>query len=54
MEGWKEMQLFVPSRLTVGSKSSATTDTTTSLLSRPVEDCEGCPGLAGVRNLGLD
>ena len=24
------------------------------LLSRPVEDCEGCPALAGVRNLGLD
>ena len=23
-------------------------------LSRPVEDCEGCPALAGVRNLGLD
>jgi hypothetical protein len=23
-------------------------------LSRPVEDCEGCPTLAGVRNLGLD
>ena len=25
-----------------------------SLLSRPVEDCEGCPPLAGARNLGLD
>ena len=24
------------------------------LLSRPVEDCEECPALAGVRNLGLD
>jgi hypothetical protein len=23
-------------------------------LSRPVEDCAGCPALAGVRNLGLD
>jgi hypothetical protein len=23
-------------------------------LSRPLEDCEGCPVLAGVRNLGLD
>ena len=23
-------------------------------MSRPVEDCEGCPALAGVRNLGLD
>ena len=23
-------------------------------LSRPLEDCEGCPALAGVRNLGLD
>jgi hypothetical protein len=23
-------------------------------LSRPVEDCEGCPAHAGVRNLGLD
>ena len=26
----------------------------TFLVSRPVEDCEGCPTLAGVRNLGLD
>ena len=25
-----------------------------SRLSRPSEDCEGCPALAGVRNLGLD
>ena len=24
------------------------------LLSRPLQDCEGCPALAGVRNLGLD
>jgi len=24
------------------------------LVSRPVEDCEGCPPLAGVRNLALD
>ena len=23
-------------------------------MSRPVEDCDGCPALAGVRNLGLD
>ena len=23
-------------------------------MSRPLEDCEGCPVLAGVRNLGLD
>ena len=23
-------------------------------MSRPVEDCEECPALAGVRNLGLD
>jgi hypothetical protein len=23
-------------------------------MSRPLEDCEGCPALAGVRNLGLD
>jgi len=23
-------------------------------LSRPVKDCEGCPALAGVRNVGLD
>src|SRR6478752_8232028 len=23
-------------------------------LSRPLEDCAGCPALAGVRNLGLD
>jgi hypothetical protein len=23
-------------------------------LSRPVEDCEGCPALAGVRHIGLD
>jgi hypothetical protein len=24
------------------------------VLSRPVEDCEGCPALAGIRNVGLD
>ena len=24
------------------------------IMSRPVEDCEGCPALAGVRNLSLD
>jgi len=23
-------------------------------VSRPLEDCEGCPAFAGVRNLGLD
>ena len=28
--------------------------TISSAMSRPVEDCEGCPALAGVRNLGLD
>ena len=27
---------------------------TATSLSRPVEDCEGCPALAGVRNLSLD
>ena len=26
----------------------------TPILSRPLEDCEGCPALAGVRNLGRD
>jgi hypothetical protein len=26
----------------------------TQLLSRPVEDCDGSPGLAGIRHLGLD
>ena len=28
--------------------------TARSSVSRPSEDCEGCPALAGVRNLGLD
>jgi len=28
--------------------------TATPHLSRPVEDCDGCPALAGVRNLCLD
>ena len=31
-----------------------TATTTASSLSRPLEDCEGCPALAGVRNLGRD
>jgi hypothetical protein len=29
-------------------------DWTGHIMSRPVEDCEGCPALAGVRKLGLD
>ena len=33
---------------------SATPLTHTPFLSRPLEDCEGCPALAGVRNLRLD
>ena len=34
--------------------NSATSTRTGQGLSSPVEDCEGCPALAGIRNVGLD
>ena len=46
---------FTPSIATAPCPhTSVTAPPSSLLLSRPVEDCEGCPTLAGVRNLGLD
>jgi hypothetical protein len=47
-----------PDGFTTFTPSIATTPcpytSITAPLSRPVKDCEGCPALAGVRNVGLD
>ena len=46
---------FTPSIATTPCPhTSKTVPSPPPLLSRPVEDCEGCPPLAGARNLGLD
>ena len=43
-----------PRKLTPNSATFTRTGHPPATMSRPVEDCEGCPALAGVRNLGLD